>query len=184
MQILNIFHVLVAIALVGLVLIQKGQGATAGASFGAGASSTVFGSRGAGTFLTRATWVLAALFCAISLTMAVVVSRTVGAPETDLGIMGETTAEERAGEDTPDVPPGSELSVSADEAPESDLPAVEMEGTETAGDDVPAFEAPEGADAIEGSEVRESDELPADRSEAGGEDGAEEGNGAGSGPGR
>ena len=62
MQILNIFHVLVAIALVAFVLIQKGQGATAGASFGAGASATVFGSRGAGNFLTKATWVLAGLF--------------------------------------------------------------------------------------------------------------------------
>jgi preprotein translocase subunit SecG len=94
MQILNIFQVLVAIALVGLVLVQKGQGATAGASFGAGASATVFGSRGAGTFLTRATWVLAALFCTISLTMAVVVSRTVGVPDSDLGVVEQTVTEE------------------------------------------------------------------------------------------
>lgn len=149
MQILNIFHVLVAIALVGFVLIQKGQGATAGASFGAGASATVFGSRGASNFLTRATWVLAGLFCAISLTMAVVVSRTVGAPETDLGIMGETPAQaqsaedggETGAEDGSDVPTGAELSVSAQE----DSPS-----------DVPAFETPPDVDAIEGSEVREA----------------------------
>ena len=57
MQVLNIFHVLVAIALIAFVLIQRGQGATAGAAFGSGASGTVFGSRGAGNFLSRSTWV-------------------------------------------------------------------------------------------------------------------------------
>ena len=75
MQVLNIFHVLIAIALIVFVLIQRGQGATAGAAFGSGASGTVFGARGAGNFLSRSTWVLAALFCAISLAMAVMVSR-------------------------------------------------------------------------------------------------------------
>ena len=93
MQVLNIFHVLIAIALVAFVLIQKGQGATAGAAFGSGASGTVFGSRGAGNFLTRSTWVLAALFCAISLTMAVMVSRIMDVPETDLGVVSSTQAE-------------------------------------------------------------------------------------------
>ena len=87
MQVLNIFHVLIAIALIAMVLIQRGQGATAGAAFGSGASGTVFGSRGAGNFLTRSTWVLATLFCAISLTMAVVVSRLMEAPDADLGVV-------------------------------------------------------------------------------------------------
>ena len=62
MQVLNIFHVLIAIAMIAFILIQKGAGATAGAAFGAGASGTVFGSRGAGNFLSRTTWVLATLF--------------------------------------------------------------------------------------------------------------------------
>ena len=48
MQALNIFYVLIAIAMVVLILIQKGAGATAGAAFGSGASGTVFGARGAG----------------------------------------------------------------------------------------------------------------------------------------
>ena len=77
-------RVLIAIALVAFILIQKGQGATAGAAFGSGASGTVFGARGAGNFLSRTTWVLAALFCTISLTMAVIVSRMSAAPEDDL----------------------------------------------------------------------------------------------------
>jgi preprotein translocase subunit SecG len=156
MQILNIFHVLVAIALVGFVLIQKGQGATAGASFGAGASATVFGARGAGTFLTRATWVLAALFCAISLTMAVVVSRTVGVPDTDLGVVADTPAQQDDAADGADMPPATELSVADDEPSTSDLPAFDSGDGEGA-TDVPEFEAPEGAGAIEGSQV--SDEI-------------------------
>ncbi len=163
MQILNIFHVLVAIALVAFVLIQKGQGATAGASFGAGASATVFGSRGAGNFLTKATWILAALFCAISLTMAVVVSRTVGAPqESDLGVVADVPV---ATEEISDVPPETPLSVSADEAGDNDLPAIELNSEQSDGD-VPAFEVPDDAGAIEGSEV--SDEFLDENQESAG----------------
>ncbi len=65
-----VLHVLAAVLLVGLVLIQQGQGADAGAAFGSGASQTVFGSQGAGSFLTRATTTLAVLFFATSLTLA------------------------------------------------------------------------------------------------------------------
>ncbi len=168
MQILNIFHVLVAIALVAFVLIQKGQGATAGASFGAGASATVFGSRGAGTFLTRATWVLAALFCVISLTMAVVVSRTVGVPETDLGVVADAPAQQEVVSEDQDLPPGAEVSLSGDDSSASDIPALE-EVADEVGSDVPSFDAPEGADAIEGSEVRDS--MADDDQEEGNSDG-------------
>ena len=65
-----VLHVLAAVLLVGLVLVQQGQGADAGAAFGSGASQTVFGAQGAGSFLTRATSVLAMLFFATSLTLA------------------------------------------------------------------------------------------------------------------
>ncbi|MEC9340872.1 MAG: preprotein translocase subunit SecG [Pseudomonadota bacterium] len=65
-----VLHVLAAVLLVGLVLIQQGQGADAGAAFGSGASQTVFGAQGAGSFLTRATSILAMLFFATSLTLA------------------------------------------------------------------------------------------------------------------
>lgn len=64
-----IIHVLVSVALVGLVLIQHGQGADAGAAFGSGASGTVFGARGAASFLTRATAVLATVFFLTSVTL-------------------------------------------------------------------------------------------------------------------
>ena len=66
-QVLIIVYVLIALALIGLVLIQQGKGADMGASFGAGSSATVFGSGGSGNFLTSATTYLAVAFFAISL---------------------------------------------------------------------------------------------------------------------
>ncbi|TBW48417.1 preprotein translocase subunit SecG [Marinobacter halodurans] len=63
-------HVVIAVALVGLVLIQQGKGADAGAAFGGGASQTVFGSQGSGSFLTRVTTFLAILFFVTSFTLA------------------------------------------------------------------------------------------------------------------
>ncbi|HIZ50874.1 MAG TPA: preprotein translocase subunit SecG [Candidatus Pseudomonas excrementavium] len=65
-----IVHLLVAIGLVGLILIQQGKGAEAGASFGSGASGTVFGSQGSATFLSRLTAVLATVFFLTSLGLA------------------------------------------------------------------------------------------------------------------
>jgi preprotein translocase subunit SecG len=62
-----VFHVLFAAAIVGLVLLQRGKGADAGAGFGAGASGTVFGARGSASFLSRTTAVLATLFFLTSL---------------------------------------------------------------------------------------------------------------------
>ncbi|MEL0084060.1 MAG: preprotein translocase subunit SecG [Gammaproteobacteria bacterium] len=63
-------HVLAAAALIGLVLIQQGQGADAGAAFGSGASQTLFGSRGAGSFFTRTTTILAIVFFLTSISLA------------------------------------------------------------------------------------------------------------------
>lgn len=71
--ILVVLHVLVSIALIGLVLIQHGKGADAGAAFGSGASGTVFGARGSANFLTRVTAWLAAAFFVLSLALAYIV---------------------------------------------------------------------------------------------------------------
>lgn len=70
-----VFHVLFAAGIVGLVLLQRGKGADAGAGFGSGASGTVFGARGSASFLSRTTAVLAALFFVTSLTLAYLGSR-------------------------------------------------------------------------------------------------------------
>ncbi|HEY2145179.1 MAG TPA: preprotein translocase subunit SecG [Steroidobacteraceae bacterium] len=63
-------HVLLALMIVGLVLLQRGKGAEAGAGFGSGASGTVFGARGTSTLFSKLTAVFAALFFGTSLTLA------------------------------------------------------------------------------------------------------------------
>ena len=66
-----VIHVIVAIVIVGLVLLQQGKGADAGASFGAGASQTVFGASGSGNFLVKATTFAATIFFITSLSLAI-----------------------------------------------------------------------------------------------------------------
>ncbi len=71
--VLVIVQVLVAVALIGLILLQHGKGADAGAAFGSGASGTVFGARGSANFLSRTTAWLATVFFAVSLALAYLV---------------------------------------------------------------------------------------------------------------
>jgi preprotein translocase subunit SecG len=68
-QLLLVFHVLVCAALVILVLLQQGKGAEMGAAFGSGASQTLFGSQGSGSFLMKITGICAALFFITSLSL-------------------------------------------------------------------------------------------------------------------
>jgi preprotein translocase subunit SecG len=67
---LVVLHVLVSIFLIAVVLLQRGKGAEIGAVFGGGASSTVFGSRGAGNFLTKLTTASAVIFMGTSLSLS------------------------------------------------------------------------------------------------------------------
>ena len=67
---LLVVFLIVAIGLVGLIMLQQGKGADMGASFGAGASATLFGSSGSGNFMTRMTALLATLFFIISLVIS------------------------------------------------------------------------------------------------------------------
>ena len=67
-----IFHFIVAVVLIALVLLQQGKGAEAGASFGAGASQTVFGSGGSWNFFSKSTALLAAIFFATSISLALI----------------------------------------------------------------------------------------------------------------
>ena len=80
-NILLIVQIIVALSIIGLVLIQHGKGADAGAAFGGGSSGTVFGSRGSSNFLSRSTGVLAAVFFANSLALAWLVAHR-GDPNT------------------------------------------------------------------------------------------------------
>ncbi|WP_457667799.1 preprotein translocase subunit SecG [Thiolapillus sp.] len=117
--ILVMVHLFLSIGLIGLILIQHGKGADAGAAFGSGASSTVFGAQGSANFLSRTTGVLALLFFVTSLTLAWMAMQTAR----DSGLMIDTPAVE-----TQPIP-----------AADSDLPVVP--GT-TGDSDVPVVPAP------------------------------------------
>jgi preprotein translocase subunit SecG len=92
-SILLFIHILSAICIVALVLVQRGKGADAGAGFGSGASGTVFGARGASTALSRATAILAGVFMVTSLTLAYMGARTVrSSPDTVLDRLAEQEA--------------------------------------------------------------------------------------------
>lgn len=93
LQLVNVLYVLVAIAMIGLILMQRGSGAQAGSGFGGGASATVFGSRGSSNFLTKTTKWLGVLFFGISLGMAYYASKMANAGDgpaaADLGVMSQ-----------------------------------------------------------------------------------------------
>ena len=95
-SIVVIIHIIVAVAIVGLVLLQQGKGADAGASFGAGASQTLFGASGSGNFLTRATTIAATIFFITSLSLAIIardnagMSTTAGLPLVDPELLQST----------------------------------------------------------------------------------------------
>jgi preprotein translocase subunit SecG len=78
MQIVLAVHLLIALAIIALVLLQQGKGAEAGASFGAGASQTLFGSSGSWNFFSKATAILAALFFVTSFSLAVMAKHNAG----------------------------------------------------------------------------------------------------------
>ena len=93
-----VIHVIVAIVIVGLVLLQQGKGADAGASFGAGASQTVFGASGSGNFLVKATTFAATIFFITSLSLAIFarnergIGNNAGLPMLNQEILEENTS--------------------------------------------------------------------------------------------
>jgi preprotein translocase subunit SecG len=173
--ILTVFHLFLAIGLVGLVLMQHGRGADAGAAFGSGASATVFGARGSTSFLSRATAILATLFFVTSMALAYFAAQ-VGEPEglmegIELPAQAETpSAPPETGVPTPQstieteeaipdvpVPPGAQL--------ETDVPAVpgsfeieeavtEVEAPPAEGEGVAAGPEPSGENAEEESQTQ------------------------------
>lgn len=124
--IITVCHVLLAAALIALVLFQRGKGAEAGAAFGAGASGTVFGSKGSASFLTRTTGVLAALFFVTSLSLAYLGSKR----QVPTSVLESASVVEESAGDVPDVLP---LPTDTSELPE--LPGAEVETDSSGGGD-------------------------------------------------
>ena len=106
---LNVIYVLLAIAMIAMILMQRGAGAQAGSGFGGGASATVFGSRGASNFLSKSTKWLAIAFFGISMFMAwhATHSAAPGPAQQDLGVMGQVpVAPQKAPAGSATVPAG------------------------------------------------------------------------------
>ena len=91
-------HILVALAIIGLVLMQHGKGADMGAAFGSGASGSLFGATGSANFLSRTTGVLAAVFFATSLTLAYIGSNK---PKTTGSLMQDTVQSQTVSQPAP-----------------------------------------------------------------------------------
>ncbi len=106
--VLLIVHLLASVALIALVLLQQGKGADMGAAFGSGASSTVFGARGSGSFLTRSTAILATIFFITSISLAYFSTQSaVRKSVTEVAVPVETP-QPQAPADLPNIPPAKE----------------------------------------------------------------------------
>ena len=123
--ILLVAQVLLALCLIGLILVQHGKGADAGAAFGSGASSTVFGSQGSGNFLTRSTAILAFTFLVNSLALAYIANervRTTGTSVMESSVMEQPEPAEMM---TPvQEQPSSVISEIPAEPEETDIPLI------------------------------------------------------------
>lgn len=129
-QLLLILYVLVCAAMVGLILLQQGKGADAGASFGSGSSQTMFGPAGGGNVLSRGTGILAAVFFAISIGLAVVAkNKAEDARSGDIPL--PAVVESPVSQDLLEIP--------ASAGAEADIPAMEMNAE--AVEDIPVMDA-------------------------------------------
>ena len=126
MQYLLVFHVFLSIGIIGLVLLQRGKGADAGAALGGGGgggSGTVFGSQGSANFLSRATAVFATAFFVVSLTLAYLASNREQATSVVNGSV-VTAPVEAPAETSGDVPGDIPAAVEKQSAT-GDVPAAE-----------------------------------------------------------
>jgi preprotein translocase subunit SecG len=129
---LMIIHFFAAAGIVALVLLQRGKGAEAGAGFGAGASGTVFGARGAGTALSRATAILAGVFMITSLSLTYVGSRTAAPPASVLDRLAQPGS----------TPPGNASPAASVPSPAAPSPAAPSPAPVVPASPAPATPAP------------------------------------------
>lgn len=158
-QLILVVYVLLAAGMTGLILLQQGRGADAGASFGSGASQTVFGSAGSGNVLTRATAILATLFFIASVGLAVMARhKAEDARAAQIPVPTVTESRQQAPElpgDLPQAAPGvpasgetpaagADVPAAADAAaPAADMPEIPAQGAgNPPPQDVPSAPAP------------------------------------------
>jgi preprotein translocase subunit SecG len=115
-QFIIVAHVIVALAIIGLVLLQHGKGADMGSGFGGGASSSLFGATGSANFLSRATAALATIFFILSLVLAYMATHR--PKDSGGGVMDRAPQQQKAAGDNKQAPPSAP-------APEAQKPAAD-----------------------------------------------------------
>jgi len=121
--VLIVLHVVIALAIIGLVLLQHGKGADMGSGFGGGASASLFGATGSANFLSRTTAALATVFFLLSLALAYVATNR---PRSTTGIMDAVKTEKPATEVPQPPAPQQPAGEAAKPAAEPAKPAAEI----------------------------------------------------------
>ena len=137
-QALLAIHLVTALIIIGLILMQQGKGAEAGASFGAGASQTFFGSAGSWNFFSRMTAIFATVFFITSIALAVVAKNNAVVDDPFVPAMEEA-----------DLPQPSDVQGIPEANPEGDnvIPSAPAQSDNTAVPEVPAVEETESTPA-------------------------------------
>ena len=139
-SIIIFIHVIAAIGITGLVLIQQGKGADMGASFGSGASQTIFGSSGSGNALSKSTSLMATVFFITSLGLAIIARQQADLSVQDSGLienLDELSTQAPAGLTNQDIP-GLQAS-----SEESDIPFAISEDASDLAEDIPVTQTGE-----------------------------------------
>jgi preprotein translocase subunit SecG len=124
-QIILVAHLLIALAIIGLIMLQQGKGADMGASFGAGGSQTLFGSDGSGSVLTKATAWLVVLFFASSFSLALLANQRSGAVD-DLGLAIPAAVQTETAVTEDELPQmDNDVPVATDSSQEGDMPSLD-----------------------------------------------------------
>ena len=135
-QVIIVIHVLLGLGIIGLILMQQGKGADAGAAFGTGSAGSVFGAQGAASFLSRATAIMATLFFITSLGLAVINGHK--------GVAFDLMSSPDVPQDTLGLPEvGSTKSVD----PTSAIPVIKTE-------EIPGVKSPEQSGLVSGAEIQ------------------------------
>jgi preprotein translocase subunit SecG len=162
--ILVVFHLFLAIGLIGLILIQHGKGADMGAAFGSGASGTVFGSKGSASFLTRLTAGLATLFFITSMVMAYFASQSdEGDAVLDALQQSGVEAAVQPQTDLPPMPAGTDLPPANGDLPVV-IPEADLSAAGNASTDPVEANSPDSAETAptEASSAETTDTAPAE----------------------
>jgi preprotein translocase subunit SecG len=135
-QVIIVIHVLLGLGIIGLILMQQGKGADAGAAFGTGSAGSVFGAQGAASFLSRATAIMATLFFITSLGLAVINGHK--------GVAFDLMSSPDAPRDTLGLP---EVGGSKSVDPTSAIPAIKSQ-------EIPGVKSPKQSGSVSGAEIQ------------------------------